>query len=54
MSKLRRKFSKKKWQDCCGKFCEDCNIAKAYKNHFGKTEGKKNLKKDFKKLNKSI
>jgi hypothetical protein len=51
MSKLRKKFSVKEWQDCCGKLCDDCKIAKAYKDNFGKTEGKKKLKKDIKKFN---
>ncbi len=49
MSGLRKKFSKKEWLDCCGKLCDDCNISKAYKNHYGKKEGEKKLKKDKKK-----
>lgn len=51
MSKLRKKFSDKEWQDCCGKFCDDCKIALAYKKIYGKKEGAKKLKKDSKVFN---
>lgn len=50
MSKLRNKFSKKEWQDCCSKLCDDCKIAHAYVKHYGKKDGEKKIKKDKKKV----
>lgn len=50
MSKLRKKFKEKEWQDCCGKLCVDCKIAKAYKKHFGKKDAEKKIKKDRNKI----
>lgn len=50
MSKLRKKFSEKEWQECCGKVCDDCRIALAYKKHYGRSEGGKKLKKHKKKF----
>ena len=49
MSKLRKKFTEKKWEKCCGSFCGDCDIANAYKKEYGKKEGEKKFKKDRKK-----
>ncbi len=54
MSRLQKKFSVKDWQDCCGKLCDDCKVAEAYKNHYGKKEGEKKLKKDKKEYYKII
>lgn len=54
MSKLRYKFSNKEWQDCCGKFCEDCKLANTYRKKFGKKEGKKILTRTKKEFQKSI
>lgn len=50
MSKLRKKFSEKEWQDCCGKLCDDCKIARAYMKQYGRKEGEKKIKKDQKKV----
>ncbi len=49
MSKVRKKFSDKDWNDCCGKFCSDCKIANTYREKFGKKEGEKKFNKDKKK-----
>jgi hypothetical protein len=49
MAKLRKKFSKSAWKDCCGKFCDDCKIAEAYAKEYGKRDGEKKLKRDSKK-----
>jgi len=49
MSKLKKLFTEKEWEECCGSFCKDCRIAKAYKKEYGKKEGEKKLKKDKKK-----
>lgn len=54
MSKLRYKFSNKEWQDCCGKFCEDCKLANTYRKKFGKKEGEKKFNKDKKRVSKLI
>lgn len=51
MSKLRKFYSDKEWQDCCGKMCDDCKIALAYRKRYGKKEGSQKLKKDKKKYN---
>lgn len=50
MAKLRKKFSKSAWHDCCGKLCDDCQIAEAYNKAYGKKKGKKKFKHDHKKL----
>jgi hypothetical protein len=52
MSELRKTFKKKEWKDCCGSFCNDCNIANAYRDKFGKKDGEKKFNKDFKKQRK--
>ncbi len=49
MSKIRKKFSDKEWNECCGSFCKDCKIANAYRKEFGKKKGEKKFKKDNKK-----
>lgn len=54
MSKLRKEFSVIEWQDCCGKFCDDCKIAKAYRKKDGRKEGEKKFFKDRKKVLKII
>jgi len=48
MAKLRKKFSKSAWRDCCGKLCAD-----AYIKEYGKKKGKKKLKRDQKKIGKT-
>lgn len=50
MSKLRKKFTEKEWQDCCGKLCDDCKIARAYIKHFSKKDAEKKIKKDRNKI----
>lgn len=52
MSKLRYKFTSKEWQDCCGKFCEDCKLANSYRKKFGKKEGERKFNKDKKRVSK--
>jgi hypothetical protein len=52
MAKLRKKFSKTAWHNCCGKLCDDCKIADAYIEKFGKKKGKKKLNRDHKKTEK--
>ena len=49
MSKLRKDYTDKEWKECCGGFCKDCNIAKAYRKKYGKKEGEKKFNKDKKK-----
>jgi len=49
MSKLRKEFSDKDWKECCGSFCNDCKIANAYREKYGKKEGEKKFNKDKKK-----
>jgi hypothetical protein len=49
MSKLRKKITDKKWEDCCGGFCKDCKIANTYRKKYGKKEGEKKFNKDKKK-----
>ena len=49
MSKLRKDFTEKEWNECCGSFCKDCRIANAYRNKYGKKERKKKFNKDKKK-----
>ena len=49
MSKLRKKFTDKEWEDCCGSFCKDCKIASAYRKKYGDKEGEKKFNKDKKK-----
>ena len=39
MTKLKSRFSRKEWKDCCGKGCKDCDIAQAYIGEYGKKEG---------------
>jgi len=51
MAKFRKKFSNSAWRDCCGKFCDDCEITKAYIKKYGKKESKKKFKRDYKKIN---
>ncbi len=46
MSKLADQFSAKQWKKCCGKGCDDCDIATAYFKAYGKKHGKKKLKAD--------
>jgi len=53
MAKLRKKFSKSAWHDCCGKLCDDCTMADAYIKEYGKKKGKKKLKRDQKKIGKT-
>ena len=50
MAKLRKEFSKKEWDDCCGKLCSDCKIAAAYLKKYDKKEAKKKMKKERKKV----
>lgn len=50
MSKLRKKFSAKKWAKCCGSFCEDCKIANTYRDEYGKKKGKRKFTDDYIKL----
>lgn len=52
MSKLRKIFSDKDWEQCCGSFCKDCDIATSYKKKFGKKEGEKKFNKDYKRQSK--
>jgi phage-related protein len=54
MVKLRKKFSKSAWRDCCGKLCDDCKIAEAYIKEYGEYKGIKRLKRDPKKIGKII
>lgn len=49
MSKIRKNFADKDWENCCGSFCRDCKIANTYLNKFGKKEGEKKFNKDKKK-----
>jgi hypothetical protein len=51
MAKIRKKFTKRSWGECCGKFCDDCKIAKAYIKEYGKKNSPKKFKKDHKKNN---
>jgi len=50
MSKIGKKFTKKSWGDCCGKFCDDCKITRAYIKEYGKKDSRKKFKKDYKKI----
>ncbi|MDP2303317.1 MAG: hypothetical protein Q8N03_12940 [Ignavibacteria bacterium] len=50
MSKLRKQFTSKEWDQCCGSFCKKCEIAKAYDDKFGEKKGMKKLKADKKKM----
>jgi hypothetical protein len=50
MAKIKKKFTKRSWDDCCGKFCDDCKIAMAYIKKYGKKDSRKKFKKDYKKL----
>ncbi len=50
MSKLRKEFSIKEWEECCTKLCKDCKIAMAYQNKFDKKVAAKKIKKDRKKI----
>ena len=52
MAKIRKKFTKQSWDDCCGKLCDDCKIADAYIKEYGKKTGNKKLKSDHKKVGK--
>jgi hypothetical protein len=54
MTKLRKTFSKNEWNNCCGKFCESCEIANAYRLKFEKKEAHKKFKKDRKKVYKKM
>jgi hypothetical protein len=51
MTKIRKRFKKRDWKDCCGKLCDDCKIAKAYIKDFGKNDCRKKFKRDYKKIN---
>jgi hypothetical protein len=51
MAKIRKNFTKQSWKDCCGKFCDDCIITKAYIKEYGKKESKRKFKKDYSKTN---
>lgn len=51
MAKIRKKFKKSEWNDCCGKLCDDCDIVNAYIKEFRKKKGKKKFKTDHKKIN---
>lgn len=48
MSKLKKNYTAKEWNKCCGSFCKDCNIANTYREKFGKKEGEKKFNKDYK------
>jgi hypothetical protein len=52
MSKFRKKFTKRSWKDCCGKFCDDCKITRAYIKEYRKKNSRKKFKQDYKKINK--
>lgn len=49
MSKIKKPFSSKDWEQCCGKMCKDCAIADVYRDKYGKKKGEKKLKEDKKK-----
>jgi hypothetical protein len=51
MTKIRKNFTKQKWDDCCGKFCDDCKIAKAYTKKYGKKKSREKFNRDYKKIN---
>ncbi len=46
MAKLRNRFSRKQWKDCCGKGCKKCEIAQAYTGEHGRDKGLKKLNAD--------
>lgn len=50
MTKLKKEFTIEEWKNCCGDFCDDCEIVRAYKKKFGKKEARKKFKKDRKKV----
>ncbi len=35
MTKLKSKFSRREWKDCCGKGCKKCEIARVYIAEYG-------------------
>ena len=46
MSKLKKQFTRKQWDGCCGKGCKKCEIAQAYIHAYGKAEGLEKLNHD--------
>ena len=46
MPKLRKQFTHKQWQDCCGKGCKKCEIAQTYIGVYGKNSGLEKLNHD--------
>jgi hypothetical protein len=48
MTKLKERFSRKEWKNCCGKGCKDCDIAQAYIGEYGKKEGLTRLNEERK------
>ena len=52
MTKLKKKFGRKQWKDCCGKGCKKCEIAQTYTAEYGRKEGLEKLNADRKAVKK--
>jgi hypothetical protein len=46
MPELKERFSRRQWNDCCGKGCKKCEIASAYIDEYGKKKGLERLNED--------
>ena len=52
MTKLKNKFGRKQWKDCCGKGCKKCAFAQAYTAEYGRKDGLEKLNADRKAVKK--